>query len=43
MDWGITTDKAGDVFGVICPNCITGEVFAMQSEGDPPKEAAKIP
>ena len=29
MDWGITTDKAGEIFGVICPACITGELFAM--------------
>ena len=32
MDWGITTDKAGEVFGVICPSCITGELLSMTTE-----------
>jgi hypothetical protein len=40
MDWGVTTDKAGDVFGVICPTCITGEIFAIAGEDSPAEEAA---
>jgi hypothetical protein len=39
MDWGITTDKSGAVYGVICPTCITGEQFAIVGE-DPLAEAA---
>jgi hypothetical protein len=40
MDWGVTTDKAGDVFGVICPTCITGEIFAIAGEDNRAEEAA---
>lgn len=29
LDWGVTTDKDGDVFGVICPSCVTGERFSI--------------
>lgn len=32
MDWGTTTDKAGEVYGVICPACITGELLALSTE-----------
>ena len=30
--WGITTDKAGELFGVICPSCITGELLSMTTK-----------
>jgi hypothetical protein len=39
-EWGISTDKAGDVFGVICPSCITGELFAMGGGVSLSEEAA---
>ncbi len=32
MDWGITTDKSSEVYSLICPACITGELFAMAAE-----------
>jgi hypothetical protein len=40
ISWGITTDKTGDVLGVVCPSWITGGFLAVRAKGDPPKEAA---
>jgi len=34
--WGVSTDQAGEVHGVICPSCITGEVLSMAPAGDSP-------
>lgn len=34
--WSVSTDKAGDVYGVICPSCITGEMFSMAAGVDDP-------
>jgi hypothetical protein len=34
--WGASTDKAGEVHGVICPSCITGEVLSMAAGVDSP-------
>ncbi len=32
LDWGVSTDKAGEVFGVLCPSCITGELLSITTE-----------
>lgn len=31
-DWSLTTDKDGEVYGVICPTCITGELLSLATE-----------
>jgi hypothetical protein len=33
IEWGVSTDKAGEVFGVICPGCIAGELLSMAVGG----------
>lgn len=35
-EWGVSTDKEGEVFGVICPSCITGELLSMAAEASSP-------
>jgi len=32
-EWGVSTDEAGGVFGVICPSCISGELLLLALEG----------
>jgi len=34
--WGVSTDRAGEVHGVICPSCITGEMLSVAAGVDPP-------
>ncbi len=36
VDWGVSTDKAGEVFGVICPSCITGELLSIAAGASSP-------
>jgi hypothetical protein len=35
-EWGVSTDNSGEVYGVICPSCITGEMLSMSAGGDSP-------
>lgn len=39
-DWGVTTDKDGEAYGVICPPCITGELFSLTTENSVAADAA---
>jgi hypothetical protein len=32
-EWGVSTDVAGGVLGVICPSCISGELLMLALEG----------
>jgi hypothetical protein len=33
VEWGVSTDKEGEVSGVICPSCITGELLSITAGG----------
>ncbi len=33
-NWGMSTDEAGGILGVICPSCISGEILLLALEGD---------
>lgn len=35
-EWGVSTDREGEVFGVICPSCIAGELLSMAAEASSP-------
>jgi hypothetical protein len=41
VEWGVSTDEAGGVLGVICPSCISGELLLLALEGDPPVGMAR--
>ena len=30
--WAVSTDQAGEVYGIICPSCVTGELLSLTAE-----------